>query len=335
MPLTTIDLSDLPLTLQGEDHVAHPNSVSDALRAPFPTNLIEHKDGKSYISHDHIRDRVIEATGNHFDWDVSSIEYRADGLANRTDKVTKERFAATVMIVSGTLTIHGLGRRNGMGVQVLEGNMGEDGYKMAESDAFKRAAMAFGVGLRQLYMGENGPVAPVAQNKAPTREVTPPDGRLDLNEHFDDRLWDAREEKDASERKQRFGALYSEAVNERDTDKLRKIIAYHPTYAAAEAVLNSAADHHQLNDQAMIDALAQRTDNPNRVMVDQDTGLAGTMTDKQRRTMFAIQKDIAFMDADLHKWIKDKYDIDSRTQLSEVQANQVIDMLKGLQGGEN
>ena len=56
-------------------------------------------------------------------------------------------------------------------------------------------------------------------------EVPPTPGVLSPVEHFDDRLWDAREEKDASERKQRFGALYSEAVNERDTDKLRKIIA--------------------------------------------------------------------------------------------------------------
>lgn len=137
-------------------------AISDRLREPFPESVIEHKQGKSYIGHEHIRERVIDATDNAFDWHVASIDYRIDGAI----RARSSGDVPPVMIVTGTLTIHGLGSRTGMGVQVIEAGAGEDTYKAAESDAFKRAAMAFGCGL-QLYM--NTPPAP----RSSTRQHAP------------------------------------------------------------------------------------------------------------------------------------------------------------------
>lgn len=146
-------------------------TISDALRADFPANLIEQKQGKSYIGHEHIRERVIEATGNQFDWHLASMEYRNDGAI----KARGNGEVPLVNVATGTLTIPGLGSRTGIGVQVIEFGGGEDSaYKGAESDAFKRAAMAFGVGL-QLYV--NGPSergsSPAQQTTANTTTSAP------------------------------------------------------------------------------------------------------------------------------------------------------------------
>lgn len=141
-----------------------PNVISDALRAPFPDSVIEQKQGKSYIGHEHIRERVIDATGNVFDWAVTSEEFRADGAVIRKDKDTQESYFAIVHRCNGVLTIPGLGSRHGTGSQVIERNAGEDTFKAAESDAFKRAAMAFGCGL-QLYMS-----TPPAPRSRPTQQ---------------------------------------------------------------------------------------------------------------------------------------------------------------------
>jgi hypothetical protein len=57
------------------------------------------------------------------------------------------------MVVLSRLTIPELGSRAGIGAHPLEAGAGEDAaYKSAESDAFKRASSAFGVGLDQLYL---------------------------------------------------------------------------------------------------------------------------------------------------------------------------------------
>lgn len=145
----------------------------DRLLDPFDQSLIENKQGKSYIGHEHIRLRVIEATGNQFDWEVTSVDYRMDGAVKdrplKVDgKLTGEMFTPQVMIVTGKLSIPGLGVRTGMGVQVLESGAGEDSYKAAESDAFKRAAMAFGVALEQLYVNGGKP-SPVSSHRATSR----------------------------------------------------------------------------------------------------------------------------------------------------------------------
>lgn len=142
-------------------------AISDALRAPFDRSLLETKDGRPYLAHEHIRERVIEATGNCFDWLVTSEEYRMDGTNHQVEnKRTKQMYTPIVHRVNGVLTIPGLGSRHGTGVQALQEGAGEDTYKAADSDAFKRAAMAFGVGL-QLYV--NGPSE---RGSSPTQQAT-------------------------------------------------------------------------------------------------------------------------------------------------------------------
>jgi len=152
--------------------------MTEALTQPFPPQFIEHKNGQSFVPHEIVRDRVIEATGNQFDWTIDQVLFRDDGVTRRaTNRETGETPRPWTMIVIGTLTIPGLGSRAGIGAHPLDAGAGEDAaYKSAESDAFKRAAMAFGVGLRQLYI-ERSSSAPHRPNRskaaAPKRPVEP------------------------------------------------------------------------------------------------------------------------------------------------------------------
>lgn len=123
-------------------------SISADLLKAFPPQAIQTREGGggkrlSYVSHDTVTRRLIEATGNVFDWVITRVDIRQDGLARGRNGAEPP----AVMIVSGVLTIPGLGTREGTGVQVLNPGAGEDTYKMAESDALKRAAMRFGVAI--------------------------------------------------------------------------------------------------------------------------------------------------------------------------------------------
>jgi hypothetical protein len=160
-----------------------PDAINTRLLEPFDQSLIEDKQGKRYIGHEHIRMRVIEATTNQFDWTVTGREIRGqDGVIRARPKTGT---IPPVMIVDGLLTIPGLGSRAGTGVQVLEDGAGEDTYKAAESDAFKRAAMAFGVGLQQLYMGGSAS----ATSRPQTRQPTPIRTREKLSDkEFDEKV---------------------------------------------------------------------------------------------------------------------------------------------------
>jgi hypothetical protein len=145
--------------------------ISDALRAPFDPSLIEQKQNKDYIAAEHIRHRIITATGNQFSWTHNFWEVRENDGTMPANQKTGE--IPRVMVFGGTLSIPGLGERFGIGVQEMQGNSGADAaYKGAESDAFKRAAMAFGVGLDQLYI-KSAPVAPQrATRPSPPRPAT-------------------------------------------------------------------------------------------------------------------------------------------------------------------
>jgi hypothetical protein len=142
--------------------------ITTALLEPFDAALIEQKNGLSYLPHEVIRERLIDATDNCFDWSVDQVLFRDDGVTRRpVDRDTGELRRPPSMIVIGTLTIPGLGSRAGIGAHPLDEGSGEDSaYKSAESDAIKRAAMAFGVGLRQLYIDK---VKPAAKRQATTR----------------------------------------------------------------------------------------------------------------------------------------------------------------------
>lgn len=134
--------------------VATATELTAKLTEAFPAEVIEEKNGLLYIPHEIIRDRLIKATTNQFDWSIDQVLFRDDGVTRRgIDRATGEARRPMSMIVIGTLTIPGLGSRAGIGAHPLDEGAGEDAaYKSADSDAFKRAAMAFGVGLHQLYI---------------------------------------------------------------------------------------------------------------------------------------------------------------------------------------
>lgn len=142
------------------------------LRRPFHPRVQKQKSGFTYIPHGIVRRRIIKATGNDFTWEVNDIIFRDGNEIQRKD--------ATVCIVLGTLTIPRLGRRSGIGSAIIQKGT-EDQYKSAESDAFKRAAMAFGVAL-ELYGDDleaqiadrpsTPPAVPARPNPAPSPAPT-------------------------------------------------------------------------------------------------------------------------------------------------------------------
>jgi hypothetical protein len=71
--------------------------ISDALRAPFDPSLIEQKQNKDYIAAEHIRDRIITATGNQFSWTHNFWEVREN------DGVLRERTNARSGDYSGAM----------------------------------------------------------------------------------------------------------------------------------------------------------------------------------------------------------------------------------------
>jgi hypothetical protein len=121
------------------------DEITKGLLAPFPKQAIQIKQvpGQrplSYVpGHTYIR-RLIDVAGN-WDWQIKTFEPRPYGS-------TKAGNAQLLLIVTGTLTIPGLGSRDGMGVQVVTAETGgEDMWKGAQTDALKNAAKLFGVGI--------------------------------------------------------------------------------------------------------------------------------------------------------------------------------------------
>jgi hypothetical protein len=110
----------------------------DILTKVFPPEALATRKGgggkdHTYVAtHTAIR-RAIDATGNCFDWKINKLEFYVD-----------------TWVCYGTVTIPGLGSRDGIGVQKVSANGGEDLIKGASSDAFKKALTMFGVAL-ELY----------------------------------------------------------------------------------------------------------------------------------------------------------------------------------------
>jgi hypothetical protein len=126
--------------------MATTKDTTSALIEPFPKQAIQVKQvpGQrplSYVAgHTYIH-RLIAATDNQWDWQIKSFDPRPYGS-------TKAGNPQLLLIVTGTLTIPGLGSRDGMGVQVVTAETGgEDMWKGAQTDAIKAAAKLFGVGL--------------------------------------------------------------------------------------------------------------------------------------------------------------------------------------------
>lgn len=129
----------------------------ELLREPFPKEKVKQRDGArgmrfDYVEGGDIMERLIEATDNFYGWRITSLEIINDGKS-----------LAPYWMCRGTLSIPGIGDRDGVGTSVL---LNEDAAKSAVTDALKRAAVLFGVALH-LYL-DNGPTAPAPKAHAPS-----------------------------------------------------------------------------------------------------------------------------------------------------------------------
>ena len=214
------------------------------LNEPFARELIEEKNGLSYLPHEVIRKRLIEATGNCFDWTIDQILFRDDGVTRRArDRTTGEAPRPLSMVVVGRLTIPGLGTRAGIGAHPLDAGAGEDAaYKSAESDALKRAAMAFGVGLDQLYLrtGEVTRHRTGRQTTKPTATTASSDA--DWQPEWQARI-DAALAMPNGSGKRVWQTLVSEAIAAKSEKRLSLLIASARTPEAAHAIVRHAERH--------------------------------------------------------------------------------------------
>jgi hypothetical protein len=109
----------------------------ELLLRPFPPGAIKQRPGLGgktfdYVSGGDVTRRLLDATGNEFTWTITETTL----FAGESGKGH--------WLVRGTLDIPELGCRDGVGTHPAEG---ADAAKAAETDAFKRAAMRFGIAL--------------------------------------------------------------------------------------------------------------------------------------------------------------------------------------------
>jgi hypothetical protein len=131
-------------------------TITERLMEAFPPEAIKEREGGgrrrlSYVEGHTVIHRLIKATGNRFDVRVLALEYKGDLLT------------ATV-----ELSIPELGTRQHIGVQKVSERGGEDLVKGAVTDAIKKAATLFGVGL-ELY----GPDYESGEQTTPRAGTTP------------------------------------------------------------------------------------------------------------------------------------------------------------------
>lgn len=133
------------------------SEVLAALGQAFPEHAIKTRQGRGgrgfrYVETHTVIHRLNSACPEGWSWRITRVEWRPD-----------------VLVVTGELEIPGLGSRAGTGIQELgEKTGGGDLIKGAASDALKKAATLFGVGL-ELYgpdyeAGEIGAAAPAPTN---------------------------------------------------------------------------------------------------------------------------------------------------------------------------
>lgn len=138
------------------------------LSEPFPRSAIKQRSGGGtkmldYVEGHTVIHRLNDATENCWDLEVKSIESKQVGTA-------------TLMIARVALTIPTLGTREGLGVQLVHERGGEDLVKGCITDALKKAATLFGVGL-ELYGPdyEAGGVSAPAEHAAREQRPQPSD----------------------------------------------------------------------------------------------------------------------------------------------------------------
>lgn len=120
-----------------------PEEIKAGLEAPFDAHQIKWRQGAygkdlAYLDGPTVFRRLNECTNS---WSFEIVK------SSFVDMVQKGGEIVNVMIVEGHLEIPELGKRPGTGVQVIKDGSGEDMYKGAQTDAIKKAASLFGVGL--------------------------------------------------------------------------------------------------------------------------------------------------------------------------------------------
>lgn len=118
-------------------------TVSERLAEHFPPTALKTRSGGggkqlTYVEGHTVIRRLIDATGNAWNLSVDKIDRLEIDASN------------ALMVAHVTLEIPGLGRRSHIGVQAVNARSGEDLVKGAITDALKKAATLFGVGL-ELY----------------------------------------------------------------------------------------------------------------------------------------------------------------------------------------
>lgn len=115
------------------------NEVSnEVLTRAFPREAIKQRRGASgkalsYVEAHSVIRRLIEATGNNFAFRVLSIDIQD-----------------TLVMATVELELPGLGKRQHVGTQRMNGGNNDDAVKAAISDGLKKSSTLFGVGL-ELY----------------------------------------------------------------------------------------------------------------------------------------------------------------------------------------
>jgi hypothetical protein len=112
-------------------------NVLAGLSKPFPRNAIKQRQGGGGKMLDYIEThtaiRRLNRVCGEWSWKINNVDVRGN-----------------LFILTGTLTIPGLGSRDGIGVQQVTERGGEDLVKGASSDALKKAATLFGMAI-ELY----------------------------------------------------------------------------------------------------------------------------------------------------------------------------------------
>lgn len=124
--------------------------MTEKLIEPFPKTALKQRKADfggtalTYVDGTTVFRRLIKATDNQFTIEVLDQEFRDFGT-------TRNGAARILLIARVRLTIPGMGSREHVGVQVVNADSGgEDLWKGAVTDAIKKAATLFGVGL-ELY----------------------------------------------------------------------------------------------------------------------------------------------------------------------------------------
>lgn len=120
----------------------------EALMRPFEGSQVRQRTGPGrkpldYVSGPDVMRRLLDATGNHFSWSVEKVQLVP---------VETQNGQSFLWLVLGTLTVGEFGSRSGVGTHPADG---VEAAKAAETDALKRAAVKFGVGLH-LHEDEAG-----------------------------------------------------------------------------------------------------------------------------------------------------------------------------------